>query len=294
MAILQKYFGQWMNYSQNPIFGATITLSNHDTDILQGFLALFISFVGGQFWTIISFVMHQAGPSGTTASGPSKTTNSARRFDLKRRVILRNSAAPGDTACDFVSLGFDSRKERKPMFVATILALLAVVTYAGFTTAGILIPPKIKSESGESLILGQNCGFFNVSSLQTNPALNNLKQKQDTTTAATFARNCYRVDPKPPQCNRFTKPQLTWTSTSNVPCPFDLKLCNVNASTGYSMDTGYLDSLDLGINAPSQDRVFSARRPHAPRDGEAACKDGKRDGRIWLQPYLCPTLLWPT
>jgi hypothetical protein len=43
MAILQTYLGRWINYSQNLILGATITLSNHDTDILQGFLALFIS-----------------------------------------------------------------------------------------------------------------------------------------------------------------------------------------------------------------------------------------------------------
>jgi hypothetical protein len=237
MAILQTYLGRWINYSQNPIPGVIVTLSNHDTDILQGFLALFISFVGSQFWTIVSFVMHQV-------SRP-RTTDDA--FHEKRQVILRNSAAPGATAWEFILLGFSLRKDIRRVVGATFLALPEVLTYGGFTIAGILIPPNIEAESGESLILGQNCGLFNSTSLQANPTLSNLKHKEDTTIAATFARNCCGVDSKPPQCNRFTKPELTWTSTSNVPCPFDLKLCKVNASVGYSMDTGYLDSLILGL-----------------------------------------------
>ena len=249
MAILQTYIGSWINYSRGPIFGATITFSTHTTDILQGCLALFINYVGSQFWSIISFVMHQASRPRTDADG----------FYQARQVILRNSAAPGATAWELFFLGSNRVKEKnydKRTFGAVGLAFLAVLIYGGSLVAGIMIPPRIKAASGESLILGGNCGFSNLTRIQMSPSLSNLKQKQDTITAATYARNCYGVDPKPPQCKRFTRPEITWTSKSNVPCPFDSTLCKVNQSTGYSMDTGYIDSLDLGINAAPQDRLL--------------------------------------
>ncbi|KAH6708862.1 hypothetical protein BKA61DRAFT_696736 [Leptodontidium sp. MPI-SDFR-AT-0119] len=251
MAVLQTYTGSWINYSRGPIFGATITFSTHTTDILQGCLALFINYVGSQFWTIISFAMHRLRES--------RQRTAADGFHQERQAILKTSAAPGATAWDLFVLAFNHLKEKKydkQTFGAVVLAFVAVLIYGCSLAAGITIPPAIKAASSESLILGGNCGFSNLTSIQMSPSLSNLKQKQDTITAATYARNCYGVDPKPPQCKRFTRPEITWTSKSNVPCPFDSTLCKVNQSTGYSMDTGYIDSLDLGINGAPQDRLL--------------------------------------
>ena len=54
------YHGPWINFSKGTILGATLTISARDGAILVAFLALFVRFVGGHFWSILCFVLHQS------------------------------------------------------------------------------------------------------------------------------------------------------------------------------------------------------------------------------------------
>src|SRR5277367_4316988 len=59
MAELSIYTGFWINWSKGPILGATLTTTSQDGFLLVSFLALFVRMVGGHFWSVLCFVMHQ-------------------------------------------------------------------------------------------------------------------------------------------------------------------------------------------------------------------------------------------
>jgi hypothetical protein len=44
------YTGYWTNWSQSPVFRATLTLTRSDANLLIAFIAFFIAFVGTRFW----------------------------------------------------------------------------------------------------------------------------------------------------------------------------------------------------------------------------------------------------
>ncbi len=53
------YTGHWVRWADGPVLGSTLTLTSRNGAFLVAFLALFVNFVGGQFWTILKFLVHQ-------------------------------------------------------------------------------------------------------------------------------------------------------------------------------------------------------------------------------------------
>ena len=53
------YTGHWVRWADGPILGSTLTLNSRNGGFLVAFLALYVNFVGGQFWTILKFLIHQ-------------------------------------------------------------------------------------------------------------------------------------------------------------------------------------------------------------------------------------------
>lgn len=51
--------GRWIRWADGPVLGSTLTLTSRNGSFLVAFLALYVSFVGGQFWTILKFLIHQ-------------------------------------------------------------------------------------------------------------------------------------------------------------------------------------------------------------------------------------------
>jgi hypothetical protein len=48
-----------MNWSKGPISGATVTTSSQHGFLLVSFLALSVRMLGGHFWSVLRFIMHQ-------------------------------------------------------------------------------------------------------------------------------------------------------------------------------------------------------------------------------------------
>jgi hypothetical protein len=53
------YLGVWTNWSQGSVAGLTLTTTIQNGGLLIAFLALFVTFSGTCFWSIISVVIHQ-------------------------------------------------------------------------------------------------------------------------------------------------------------------------------------------------------------------------------------------
>ncbi|KAL8819482.1 MAG: hypothetical protein Q9223_002094 [Gallowayella weberi] len=128
-----------------------------------------------------------------------------------------------------------------------------------FIVAGIFSSQVTKAAGNEVLIQSRRCGLLNLtldpSSQRGSVAVGNL-ETNDTMTASTYSQACYGNGQNPLQCNRYIRPSLPWTTVSNATCPFTHSLCYYGATSAYLMDSGLLDShRDLGINAPSSDRV---------------------------------------
>lgn len=73
-------------------------------------------------------------------------------------------------------------------------------------------------------------------------------------TGRQYVQSCVMGSESLPECDRFQKPKVAWTS-SNVTCPFQ-DLCLGPPNSSLLMETGLIDSReDLGINSRDEDRV---------------------------------------
>ena len=132
------YTGTWINWSRGPAFGATLTLTSRSASYLNSSLGVFITLVGTQFWTILSFAIHQL--------------NADLKSDALQRqsqIILRNTGTAAGAAWSFICLPFYWRNRKasgfsklfppwKPLIRSWLTALPALLTFAFFAAAGIL------------------------------------------------------------------------------------------------------------------------------------------------------------
>jgi hypothetical protein len=75
------YLGIWTNWSQGPMAGLTLTTTLQNGGFLIAFLALYITFTGSCFWTIVSFIIHRV----------SSRQDPQNAICHQRQAILRNS-----------------------------------------------------------------------------------------------------------------------------------------------------------------------------------------------------------
>jgi hypothetical protein len=241
---IHTYTGVWTNWSRGAILGATITLSARDGGLLAAFLALYVSFAGTMFWQFLKFVLHQL---NTTEPG-------AKRDGLhhQRQVVLRNSGGAAEALREFavMLMNWHGRAWRPYLRISTF-ALLAALNLAGFGVASIFTSAVTRVPGNSTITLGPSCGGFTIkpnTTIQSEGS--SYKIQADTYEAATYVRQCYRENATSPACGVYYRPSLSFTTSSNVSCPFAPSVCCPNNQSAFSMDTGLVDSLlDLGVNS---------------------------------------------
>lgn len=246
------YIGLWVDWSQGPVRGATLTLSHTSTGLLIAFIALLVSAAGGAVWKVVSYITHQLRTQREPRDG----------LHHQEQNILRNCSSPSTALVELLQLTWAWRKNADYVFFRSIpLQLSAAMCLGLFTLAGIFSATAIKATGTDTLTRSPLCGTiaigkFNDSDYQP-LATYNLQRKLN---AAGYATTCYNQRQDPLRCNLYTKQALPFSVNNSASCPFAPGTCCFSDTAGYQMDTGKLDSnLDLGINAREEERVTLQR-----------------------------------
>lgn len=247
------HIGPWIDYSRGSVLGATITLAAREGAFLVAALSIFLTFVGSQFWTILSFVIHQL----------NTTKKATDALHCQHQVVFRNSGTSLGAARELFSLSFSWRRPpdrkfwSKPFWSllgrSWAWAFVAAANFGAWAAASLFSSEVTKAAGHDVLINPGSCGqVSDVGSLQgLFPRILN-----DTITAASYARSCYGNQQSPVRCDAFVKQQLPFHTNPNASCPFETGYCSYSDSAALELATEHLDShVDLGINAPVKDRV---------------------------------------
>ncbi|OJD29866.1 cytochrome p450 protein [Diplodia corticola] len=248
----EVYTGFWTDWTNGPVFGATITLSKREASVLIAFTALFVSVVGTSFWRICCFALHQYHSKAVAQDA----------LYHQRQAIFRNAANGSSGLWALLRIWWEWRKTAvdRPS-----LRLLPAVGFAAccvsiFAVAGMLSSKTLRAANGV-LVRSPGCGILDV---DNNPNLEDALSDfypwvaQAIGSWATYAQDCYLNFSDLGSCNAFMQPRLPSRIERNASCPFEDGICE-NEYGNIEFDS-YLDShFDLGLNAPPHERVFFRR-----------------------------------
>lgn len=245
------YTGFWMNWSEGPVKGATLTLTNQHGAYLVAFLALFVQLSGVFSWQILSYFFFH------TKASPEKTDELTRQH----LAIFRNVQSDLGSLWELIKASWQQRHATVGPFrrILTVM-VIAGLHGIGFTIAGIL-SSRVTSTTSVALLRSESCGTWNAPLYHRNETDQSLEDalwesKWDSvlSKSANFAAACYNTTKPSTNCNAYGRHLLSLKTSTHRTCPFDSSIC-VN-ETVVRMDSGYVDSLlDLGINSSPSDRV---------------------------------------
>ncbi|KAA8622904.1 hypothetical protein A1F94_003002 [Pyrenophora tritici-repentis] len=269
------YLGVWTDWSHGSVKGLTYTTTLQKGGLLVAFLALFVTFTGTCFWSIISFTMHQM----LSRQAPQNATYH------QRQAILRNSGTSGAAAWKLFMLTWAWRKTSlgASMKASWLSLTVSLITFCAFAAAGIFSSQVATSRGGQVLLVGDKCASYNISLLTPeNQGSFQSWVASSIRSSSNYESSCYSGNASTYSCNNFVQKKLPFTSTSGIPCPFPGKNMCKAPNQGLRMDTGYLDSHDdLGMNAPPSDRfLYRAFYDCAPVNIEPYLKWNKT-GWLW-------------
>jgi hypothetical protein len=298
--------GLWTNHLYDHAQGATLTLTATNSSYLVAFLALFLGFVAGHCWAIISFMVFQIRSTLSPRDGQHH----------QQQAILRNYYAPATAIWQLLLVTWSWRRQRGVKAIVSTLpvALLAAASALAFGAAGIL-SARVTTKESFVLMRSHECGLWlepsNVPTPGSNVHLADFKAKktEDYNLASTLAIACGKDSAVASDCVSYAPKQNEWAIDVDALCPFENQMCYKN--TAVRFDSGLLDStLHFGINAPNDDRLlFRAVAECAPlvRDGYISDwhdMNGTRPapgsslgnvllaqpGELWLELFYGPNL----
>ncbi|KAK3615281.1 hypothetical protein LTR22_027494 [Elasticomyces elasticus] len=236
------FTGSWIDYSHDPILGATLTLTTTNGAFLVSFLTFYVGIAGALSWTIVAYAYHQA-RANRSEDGEDGLWN-------QQQAILRNSGSPVKVVWEFLRSWWAWRKVAKSGLRRSMTGvILAILTVAVFSVAGIFAGQVTKSASNDVLIHSTSCGSYLFYDFGTSTL-------QATLAASQYARNCYGESRADLACGVYSNQTLRYSVDRNATCPFASGTCGISDSASYEMDTGLLDSNDaLGLNGPKGERV---------------------------------------
>ncbi|KAB5576596.1 hypothetical protein GE09DRAFT_627098 [Coniochaeta sp. 2T2.1] len=248
------YLGLWTNWSRGPVFGATLTVTQSNANLLIAFLSFFVTYVGTRFWRIACLVIHYSYSSHAPGDG----------LYHQRQAILRNSTNAEDGLYTILCLGWVWRRIARQTWYRVIpLIIFASICVVGWTLAAGFSSNISTAVGNEVLLRGSNCGAIDMDLDDTLVDLEvfyNPYTAKQMMSAGTYAQQCYSGDASNSQyCSTYVKKNITSTVNTTASCPFDKKIC-LSDDANIVVDTGYLDSHEhFGINAPLSER-FQYRR----------------------------------
>ena|SRR5690242_1723115 len=245
------YLGIWTNWSQGTIAGLTLTTTQQQGGLLIAFLALFVTFTGSCFWTIISFTTHQV----LSRQGAQNA------LYHQRQAILRNSDTSAVALWRLIRMSWSWRGNAPKSWIRSTLfpLVLSLITFCAFAVAGLFSSRVATSRGGEVLVIGGRCATLNGSLLTNeNSALVQTYLCSRIRSSATYASTCYLDHRSTDSCRTFVRSSLPYSISRNVECPFPGKgqICR-KLKGAIRLDSGYLKShTDLGINTPPSSRFL--------------------------------------
>jgi hypothetical protein len=247
MAESTIYTGFWVNWSKGPILGTTLTTTSQHGFLLVSFLALFVRMVGGHFWSVLCFVMHQI----KSDSGPQDGLHH------QHQLLLRNSQSHTSTLWDLTKVAFFWRSNARRSIWRTLpLIAIAFLQLAIFTAAG-LFSSHVASSSDEVLVRSPYCGYIqapdNVQHLdskgQEQLADFFIARRTAALWSSGYAQNCYQSNATASGCNDFAVPKIETTSALTS-CPFAGGMCLDEGAGALQISTGFINSdIHLGVNS---------------------------------------------
>jgi hypothetical protein len=218
------YLGIWANWSQGSIAGLTFTTTLQNGGLLIAFLALYITFTGSCFWTIVSFTIHQI----SSRQGPQNA------MYHQRQAILRNSDTSAAALWRLLRMTWSWRKRTLTATARHSLWSLALslTTFIAFAIAGVFSSRVATSRGGEVLVLGDKCATLNDSLFtDENVGLTQTYLASRVKSSVNYASNCYSNSGSTDSCRTFVKTTLPLTVTRKMPCPFPGKGSDMSLSS---------------------------------------------------------------
>ena len=234
------YLGVWTNWSHGRIRGATLTMSRRNGGLFIAFLALFVGAAGTSLWKIGCFLLHRYFSSKRAADA----------LYHQRQAILRNAS---NSQSGLVILFHTCCAWRNfPSFWRLLPPILfAVLTFLGFTIAGVFSSAVATSMGQEVLLRSPNCGDWNPDYSDWKKWISIQPYVSKTVTSSlNYAQRCYVKNANPRDCAVYFQSKLQWKIDKNATCPFPNKeICFKNFGN-LRLDSDYIDSdHHLGINS---------------------------------------------
>ncbi|KAF4540320.1 Cytochrome p450 protein [Lasiodiplodia theobromae] len=248
----EVYTGFWTDWTNGPIFGATVTLNKRDGSLLIAFIALFVSLVGTCFWRICCFALHQFYSTHVAQDA----------LYHQRQAIFRNAANGSSGLWRLLNVWWEWRKTSvdRPSQRLLPAAGFAICCIFAFATAG-TFSSKISTAANGVLVRSSECGILdsdNNQNLEDAVLYYYPWSAQIISSWSIYAQDCYLNVSDLGSCNAFIQPQLPSKIDRNASCPFQDGICE-NEYGNIEFET-YLDShSDLGLNAPADERVMFRR-----------------------------------
>lgn len=235
--------GYWINLSQGPIMGQTITTDSNTGAIVIALLAVTTSLGMTHLWHLLTFAYHQIRANGRPSNG----------FSRHQQVLLRTLPTPSALMADSLKLWLAWRRVSEHTLARSLLYTSTALIFAlGSLAVSTLSSYVVSSSNLEVLVQSPYCGMLNWTA-------NNWENYKAVSEEASesYASSCYRNGSLPSQCNVFIRPNIPFT-TKEVDCPFKEKIC---ASSAISLDSGLLDLNNaFGTNFEDPDRIQYRRK----------------------------------
>lgn len=206
------YLGVWTNWSHGRIRGATLTMSRRNGGLLTAFLALFVGVAGTSFWKIGCFLIHRYLSSKHAADA----------LYHQRQAILRNASNSQSGLVTLLHTCWAWRRNSLAPFWRLLPPILfAILTFIGFTIAGVFSSAVATSMGQEVLLKSSNCGSWTYDDddvgqwIVWHPYV-----AKGVASSLAYAQRCYLKDVNPRDCAIFFQPRLQWETDQNGTCPF--------------------------------------------------------------------------
>jgi hypothetical protein len=201
--------------------------------------------VGGHFWSVLCFVIHQLQSDPGPQDG----------LHHQHQLLLRNSQSQTSTLWDLTKLAVYWRSSARNGFWRIIpLILVAILHLTMFAAAG-LFSSHIASSSDEVLVRSLYCGYIqdpetpNTSRAREQQADSFISRRTAALWSSGYAQNCYQNNQTASNCNAFAVPNIQSTY-NRTECLFASDICLGTDGGALRILTEYINSdVHLGINS---------------------------------------------
>lgn len=226
--------------------GQTITTDAKSGAIVVALLAVITSLGMTHLWHLLTFIFHQSRANGRPRDG----------LFRHQQAILRTLPTPSSMMADSVMLWYAWRGVSERALGRSLAQIsIAFLFAAASLVASIYSSWIVENSNLEVLVQSPHCGSPNIST-----AIGNFHSFLNPISAAAeeYAMACYKKNGSlPSRCNIFSRPTVDSTTTE-VPCPFDDKMC---ASPAIALDSGLVDvNVAFGLNLGDADRILYQRK----------------------------------